>query len=141
MFRGENMNKVMKIVDVVAFIILLLGGLNFFIYGVFGVDVMELIFGAELSVVGRIIYAIIGSAALLLLATVIARVIMKNRQVKAAQSAFRQKLSQGKPCQVRAFFVMLAMVHASLAQLDRVFGFEPNGWGFDSLTTHQFIFT
>ena len=84
MFRGENMNKVMKIVDVVAFMILLLGGLNFFIYGVFGVDVMKLIFGAELSVVGRIIYAIIGSAALLLLATVIARVIMKTKKVKAA---------------------------------------------------------
>lgn len=84
MFRGENMNKVMKIVDVVAFMILLLGGLNFFIYGVFGVDVMELIFGAKLSMVGRIIYAIIGSAALLLLATVIARVIMKTKKVKAA---------------------------------------------------------
>lgn len=78
------MNKVMKIVDVVAFVILLIGGLNFFIYGVFGVDVMELIFGVNLSVIGRIIYAIIGSAALLLLATVIARTIMKSKNTKAA---------------------------------------------------------
>ena len=78
------MNKVMKIVDVVAFVILLIGGLNFFIYGVFGVDVMELIFGVNLSVIGRIIYAIIGSAALLLLATVITRTIMKSKNTKAA---------------------------------------------------------
>lgn len=34
------------------------------------------------------------------------------------------------------FFCYIKMF-ASLAQLDRVFGFEPNGWGFDSLTTHQ----
>ena len=35
------------------------------------------------------------------------------------------------------FCYILIIVFASLAQLDRVFGFEPNGWGFDSLTTHQ----
>ena len=78
------MNKVMKIVDVVAFVILLMGGLNFFIYGVFGVDVMELIFGAQLSILGRIVYAVIGIAALLLLATVIARTVMKSKNTKAA---------------------------------------------------------
>ena len=43
---------------------------------------------------------------------------------------------QEKALPSAGFFVNLKC-NASLAQLDRVFGFEPNGWGFDSLTTHQ----
>ncbi|MCQ2382249.1 MAG: DUF378 domain-containing protein [Clostridia bacterium] len=77
------MNKIMKVVDVIAFVILLMGGLNFLIAGLFGVNVMELIFGVEISVIGRIAYTIIGLSALLLLGTVIARTIM-HRKNKAA---------------------------------------------------------
>ncbi len=77
------MNKIMKVVDVIAFVILLMGGLNFLIAGLFGVNVMELIFGVEISVIGRIAYTIIGLSALLLLCTVIARTIM-NHKNKAA---------------------------------------------------------
>lgn len=84
MVRGENMNKVMQIVDVVAFVILLLGGLNYLIAGLSGIDVMELIFGTNLSVVGRIVYTIIGLAAVLLITTIVARTIMKNKSTKAA---------------------------------------------------------
>ncbi len=78
------MNKVMQIVDVVAFVILLLGGLNYLIAGLSGIDVMELIFGTNLSVVGRIVYTIIGLAAVLLITTIVARTIMKNKSTKAA---------------------------------------------------------
>ncbi len=77
------MNKIVKVVDVIAFVILLMGGLNFLIAGLFGVNVMELIFGVEISVIGRIAYTIIGLSALLLLCTVIARTIM-NHKNKAA---------------------------------------------------------
>ena len=77
------MNKIMKVVDVIAFVILLMGGLNFLIAGLFGVNVMELIVGVEISVIGRIAYTIIGLSALLLLCTVIARTIM-NHKNKAA---------------------------------------------------------
>jgi len=77
------MNKIMKVVDVIAFVILLMGGLNFLIAGLFGVNVMELIFGVEISVIGRIAYTIIGLSALLLVCTVIARTIM-NHKNKAA---------------------------------------------------------
>lgn len=84
MVRGENMNKVMQIIDVIAFVILLLGGLNYLIAGLFGANVMELIFGADLSVVGRIVYAVIGLAAVLLITTIVARTIMKNKSTKAA---------------------------------------------------------
>lgn len=77
------MNKVMKIVDVVAFIILLIGGMNYLIAGLFGWDLMAMMFGTSISVMGRIVYSLIGAAALLLLVTVIARTIMKNKKQNA----------------------------------------------------------
>ena len=73
----------MKIVDVVAFIILLIGGMNYLIAGLFGWDLMAMMFGTSISVMGRIVYALIGAAALLLLVTIIARTIMKNKKQNA----------------------------------------------------------
>ncbi len=84
MLRGENMKNVMKIVDVIAFVILLIGGINYLIAGLFGMDLMVLMFGTEISVIGRIVYTVIGLSALLLLITVIARTIMKSKKHKAA---------------------------------------------------------
>ncbi len=78
------MKNVMKIVDVIAFVILLIGGINYLIAGLFGMDLMLLMFGTEISVIGRIIYTIIGLSALLLLVTVIARTVMKNKKTKTA---------------------------------------------------------
>ena len=78
------MKNVMKIVDVIAFSILLIGGLNYLIAGLFGMDLMVLMFGANISVVGRIVYALVGASALLLLITVIARTVMNNKKTKAA---------------------------------------------------------
>ncbi|MCM1404070.1 MAG: DUF378 domain-containing protein [Prevotella sp.] len=78
------MKNVMKIVDVVAFSILLLGGLNYLMAGLFGLDLMVLMFGANISIVGRIVYAVVGVSALLLLVTVIARAVMKTKKAKAA---------------------------------------------------------
>lgn len=34
-------------------------------------------------------------------------------------------------------FVVEYIIDASVAQLDRVAGFEPVGWGFESLRMHQ----
>ena len=84
MVMGEKMKNIMKVIDVIAFVILLIGGLNYLVAGLFGVDLMVLMFGTHISVVGRIIYALIGVSALLLLVTVIARTVMKNKSVKAA---------------------------------------------------------
>lgn len=84
MLRGENMKNVMKIVDVIAFVILLIGGINYLIAGLFGMDLMLLMFGTEISVIGRIVYTVIGLSALLLLITVIARTIMKSKKTKTA---------------------------------------------------------
>ena len=77
------MKNVMKVVDVIAFVILLMGGLNYLIAGLFGVDLMVLMFGANISVVGRIVYGLVGLSALLLLVTVIARTVMKNKKAAA----------------------------------------------------------
>ena len=80
MIRGEKMKKIMQVVNVIAFSILLLGGLNYLIAGVFGLDLMALMFGTNISIVGRVVYSIIGLSALLLLITVVARTVMKNKQ-------------------------------------------------------------
>ncbi len=32
---------------------------------------------------------------------------------------------------------MVLLIHAPIAQLDRVFGFEPKGWGFNPLWVYQ----
>lgn len=70
----------MQVVDVIAFSLLLIGGLNYLIAGVFGVDLMQLMFGTNISIVGRVAYSVIGLSALLLLITVVARAVMKNKQ-------------------------------------------------------------
>ncbi|MBR4419228.1 MAG: DUF378 domain-containing protein [Clostridia bacterium] len=74
------MKKVMQVVDVIAFSLLLLGGLNYLMAGIFGLDLMHLMFGANISIVGRVVYSIIGLSALLLLVTIVARAVMKNKQ-------------------------------------------------------------
>jgi uncharacterized membrane protein YuzA (DUF378 family) len=48
--------------------------------GIFGLDLMHLMFGANISIVGRVVYSIIGLSALLLLVTIVARAVMKNKQ-------------------------------------------------------------
>ncbi|MBQ7973344.1 MAG: DUF378 domain-containing protein [Clostridia bacterium] len=70
----------MQIVDVIAFCILLIGGLNYLIAGLFGLDLMVLMFGTNISIIGRVVYSVIGLSALLLLITVVARAVIKNKQ-------------------------------------------------------------
>lgn len=70
----------MQVVDVIAFSLVLLGGLNYLMAGIFGLDLMHLMFGANISIVGRVVYSIIGLSALLLLVTIVARAVMKNKQ-------------------------------------------------------------
>ena len=73
------MKKIMQVVDVIAFSILLVGGLNYLMAGIFGLDIMHLMFGANISIAGRVVYSIIGLSALLLLITIVARAVMKNK--------------------------------------------------------------
>ena len=79
------MKSIMKCVNVAAFTILLIGGLNYLFAGLFGLDVFASLFGTSISVAGRIVYAIIGLAATLLLLTVIARAVMNDRREQVAK--------------------------------------------------------
>lgn len=52
----------MKTLDVVAFALLVIGGLNWGLVGIFRFDVVAAIFG-EMSILARIVYALVGLAA------------------------------------------------------------------------------
>lgn len=65
------MNKdFMKWTMFVSFVVLLIGGLNYLIMGLFSFDMFGEIFGFD-TVAGRVIYCIFGVAAVILAATVI----------------------------------------------------------------------
>ncbi|KKU15834.1 hypothetical protein A3I34_00815 [Candidatus Jorgensenbacteria bacterium RIFCSPLOWO2_02_FULL_45_12] len=52
----------MKVVHVVAFVLVVIGGLNWLLVGIFGWDIGEL-FGGQESLISRIIYVLVGIAA------------------------------------------------------------------------------
>ncbi len=74
------MKNSMKWINAIAFVILLIGGLNYLIAGLFGMDLMLMMFGDPISAFGRIMYSIIGVSALVLIITVMARTMMKNKE-------------------------------------------------------------
>lgn len=53
----------MKVIDVIAFILLLIGGLNWGLYGAINVDVIAMVLG-PMTTAARIAYILIGLAAL-----------------------------------------------------------------------------
>lgn len=53
----------MKIVDIVAIVLLIIGGLNWALVGIFEFNLVAALFG-ELSVLSRIVYILVGLAAL-----------------------------------------------------------------------------
>jgi uncharacterized membrane protein YuzA (DUF378 family) len=83
--QEEIMKNFMKGLNVTAFTILLIGGLNYLFMGLFGLDLFTGLFGAEMGIIGRIFYFIIGLSALLLLLTVIARSIMNDKRERESK--------------------------------------------------------
>ncbi|MFB6286776.1 MAG: DUF378 domain-containing protein [Candidatus Bipolaricaulia bacterium] len=53
----------MKILDIVAAVLLVIGGLNWGLVGVFGFDLVAAIFGGETAILSKIIYTVVGLAA------------------------------------------------------------------------------
>jgi len=53
----------MKTLDLIAFILLVIGGLNWGLVGIFSWDLVAAIFG-ELSVISRIVYILVAASAL-----------------------------------------------------------------------------
>lgn len=56
------MNK-LGILDKLALIILVIGGLNWGLVGIFNLDLVEVIFG-DMTVIARVIYAVVGLSAI-----------------------------------------------------------------------------
>ncbi len=53
----------MKIFDIIAAVLLVVGGLNWGLVGLFGFDLVAAIFG-DMSVLSRIVYSLVGLAAI-----------------------------------------------------------------------------
>ena len=54
----------MAIIDTIALILVIVGGLNWGSIGIFGVDVVASIFGGQMAAVSRVIYTLVGLGAL-----------------------------------------------------------------------------
>ena len=57
----------MKITNLITFIILLVGGVNWLSIGIFQFDIVAGLFGSQASVLSRIIYIIVGLCAIYLI--------------------------------------------------------------------------
>ncbi|MFH8134482.1 DUF378 domain-containing protein [Pantoea osteomyelitidis] len=54
----------MKTLDVVALVLLIVGGLNWLLVGLFQFDLVAAIFGGQAAILSRIIYIVVGLCAL-----------------------------------------------------------------------------
>lgn len=61
--------KIMKTLDVIAAILLVIGGINWFLVGAFGFDLVQFIF-STLPLVARAVYIVVGLAAFYLISQV-----------------------------------------------------------------------
>lgn len=57
------MEKIMRIVNTLTLALLIVGGLNWGLVGLFGFDLVATLFG-EMSVLSRLVYAVVGVCAL-----------------------------------------------------------------------------
>jgi len=71
-------NEIMKWVNMVAFAVLLIGGLSFLLMGLFDFNMVGTIFGS--SIVARVFYSVFGVAAIVLLATVLWKAFMGEKK-------------------------------------------------------------
>lgn len=62
----------MKLANLISFIILAIGGLNWLSIGVFGFDFVGVLFGGQGAVISRIIFILVGIATLYLIYSLIA---------------------------------------------------------------------
>ena len=63
----------MKITNLITFIILLIGGINWLSIGIFQFDIVAGLFGSQAAVLSRIIYIIVGLCAVYLIFASLAR--------------------------------------------------------------------
>lgn len=54
----------MKVIDVIAAVLLVIGGLNWGLWGLFEIDLVSSIFGGNAAVGSRFVYILVGAAAI-----------------------------------------------------------------------------
>lgn len=52
----------LNIIDKISFILAIIGALNWTLVGLFNIDLVSVIFGSPIPLIGRVIYIIIGAA-------------------------------------------------------------------------------
>ena len=81
--------KILKGINIVAFGLLLIGGINFLLMGLFQFDLYAAIFGGRDAVVSRVFYSLFGIAAVTLLTTILWKALMtgQNKTKRATKSS------------------------------------------------------
>ena len=77
---------VLKWVTMIAFGVLLVGGMNYLLMGLFSFDLFGAIFGGADAVVSRIFYGLFGAAALTLLGIVLWKAFMTQKAKPATKT-------------------------------------------------------
>jgi len=78
--KTMDKKKTLKWVNAIAFAVLIVGGLNYLLMGLFSFDLFGAIFGGSNEVVSRLFYALFGFAALTLLGTLLWNMYMVPQQ-------------------------------------------------------------
>ena len=89
--------KMLKFSEMVAFGLLLVGGLNFLLMGLFNWNMIGSIFGGTDSVTSRVFFSLFGIAAVTLLAIILWKAFMTKKPVaKSTSPATSSQTSQKK---------------------------------------------
>ncbi|MBI2644217.1 MAG: DUF378 domain-containing protein [Candidatus Wildermuthbacteria bacterium] len=67
----------MKMLELVALILVLIGGLNWGLVGLLNLDIVATIFGGEESIVARVVYVLVGLSALYMAVTILPKKFAK----------------------------------------------------------------
>jgi len=91
----KDKGKILKWVEIGAFAVLLIGGLNFLLMGLFNLDMYGLVFG-EGGVVTRIFYSLFGIAAAILVVTILWKAYMVKAPAKKTAPKAEPKAAEAK---------------------------------------------
>jgi len=73
--------KILRWIEMTAFALLLVGGLNFLLMGLFNFDLFGAIFGGSGSVTSRVFYSLFGISAAILFAVILWKAFMTRKPV------------------------------------------------------------
>ncbi len=65
-------------IDKLALVLVIVGAINWAFIGVFGIDLVALLFGGQLSLISRIVYTLVGLAGLWSISILFKRLVPKS---------------------------------------------------------------